>query len=819
MHEGAPYLVSPLLEGTTLREELTAGPLPQRKAIDYALQIANGLAAAHAKGIIHRDLKPENIFITKDDRVKILDFGLAKLKATKTQNVVRPDDVTLLTTQPGVVLGTVGYMSPEQVRGEEADHRSDIFAFGCIFYEMLSGKRAFHKETSAETMTAILKDEPAEMSAEVSGVSPAVERVARRCLEKAQERRFQSASDLAFALENAGGGLASTGILRQTDAVAAAGPTPLFRAALKLVLILALLGIGIWIGRFLGTQGDRPKSISTKATVRKHGYHFPAATNKTGEASILDLAISPDGRWLVYRNADGLWLKRLDRLDPPKFLGSPQARRPFWSPESTQFAYGEQGKILRLSVDGGNPIQVTDRGGIWENAWLTEERIILPRDNGLSEITLTGGNPTRVLGMQESELDYHDAAPLPDGKGVVFIVHRKLAFDTIAVWTPGGGRKTVYQEEGAMLTRPVYSSTGHILFERIDQNPAIWAFSFSLETLSKSSPEEKPFRVAEGALASVSHDGTLVYSFSASDSFFGRRQLVWVDSGTGKVTGRVGEPLYGLNSPRISPDGTKVVATAGAHLRAFDTWVFDLTRGTAAPLSSNQEQEVAPNWFGGSQKVIYSRWSKEGGRIYTKTVDGLQPEQLLFESVSMHAPVRAPYLLLGRPIYGVPWAYLPLQATNQTPIPFPETLSQAMNPKLSPDGKLLAYALGEGPAGEIYVVEFPGFTNNTPVSRGGGKRPEWQADGSHLFYITPDNRSMMAVKVGRDGALSEPLRVCDLPESIFVAQPFVPNTFDVSADGKRFLMVEWVNDPSEAEAKVKPDVVLVENWFEEFRRK
>lgn len=370
-----------------------------------------------------------------------------------------------------------------------------------------------------------------------------------------------------------------------------------------------------------------------------------------------------------------------------------------------------------------------------------------------------------------------------------------------------------------MLRRPVYSSSGHILFERADQNPAIWAFGFSLETLTKSDPDEKPFRVAEGALASVARDGTLAFASSVADSFFGRRRLVWVDRATGQIAGRIGEPLDSLNSPRISPDGTKIVATAGRHLRAFDTWVFDIARGPAAPLSPNQEQDFAPNWFGGSQTVLYSRWTKDGGRIYTNAVDGLQPEQLLMNSVCMQAPPSARYLLLGRPIYGVPWAYLPLQTTNQTPIAFPETLLEAMSPKLSPDCKWLAYASGEEGSSEIYVVEFPSFTNNTLVSRGGGKHPEWQPDGSRLFYITPDNRSMMSVAVRPDGTVGEPSKACDLPDSIFVGYSWVPNVFDVSVDGERLLMIEWVKNPSDGSEQSKPDVVLVENWFEEFRRK
>ena len=210
-HDGSPYIVSELLDGEELREQLNNGPLPQRKALDFAQQIAQGLAAAHERGITHRDLKPENLFVTTDGRVKILDFGLAKLRPLRNESVSSEIDTRKQITDPGTVMGTVGYMSPEQVRGHEADHRSDIFSFGSILYEMLSGQRAFRRETMAETMTAILKEEPPELSETNAKVSLPLDKIVRRCLEKKPERRFHSASDLAFAIESLSGTATSSG--------------------------------------------------------------------------------------------------------------------------------------------------------------------------------------------------------------------------------------------------------------------------------------------------------------------------------------------------------------------------------------------------------------------------------------------------------------------------------------------------------------------------------------------------------------------------------------------------------------------------------
>src|SRR2546429_821845 len=220
-HESSPYIVAELLEGQELRDRLDAGTIPLRKAIDYAQQIVSGLSAAHEKGVVHRDLKPENLFITNDERVKILDFGLAKLRANASEPQASEDATRKAITNPGVVMGTVGYMSPEQVRGQMADHRSDIFSFGTILHEMITGRRAFRRETMAETMTAILKEEPEELTATNPNINPALERIVQRCLEKKPERRFHSAHDLGFALESLSAPTSSSGNTMTTAATAA----------------------------------------------------------------------------------------------------------------------------------------------------------------------------------------------------------------------------------------------------------------------------------------------------------------------------------------------------------------------------------------------------------------------------------------------------------------------------------------------------------------------------------------------------------------------------------------------------------------------
>src|SRR2546425_5935060 len=338
-HEGAPYIVSELLEGETLRERMAGAALPQRKAIDYALQTAHGLAAAHAKGIIHRDLKPENLFVTNEGRVKILDFGLAKLTGTSDGTQSQTEIPTRrVDTDPGVVMGTMGYMSPEQLKGQPADHRSDIFSFGAILYEMLSGKRAFRGDSMAETMSAILREDPPDLSETNKTVSPALERVVRHCLEKNPEERFHSARDLAFAIESLSGAATSSGqtmtdVATATESRELVGMSRLFGnarlawivAAVFLVALVTALALAYW------------RQPSPESQITRFSISLPKGTNAGGFMAPV-LALSPDGRRLVFEATDAsgkrqLWLRLLDSFSSQPLAGTDGASFPFWSPD------------------------------------------------------------------------------------------------------------------------------------------------------------------------------------------------------------------------------------------------------------------------------------------------------------------------------------------------------------------------------------------------------------------------------------------------------------------------------------------------------
>ena len=360
-HDGAPYIVSELLEGETLRERMSGAALPQRKAIDYALQTVHGLAAAHEKGIVHRDLKPDNLFITKDGRVKILDFGLAKLLAVDSSQSQTEVPTRRVDTEPGVVMGTIGYMSPEQLRGKTADHRSDIFSFGAILYEMLSGRRAFRGESTADTLSAILREDPPELSETNKNINPALERVVNHCLEKNPEERFHSARDLAFAIEalSASGGSSSS-----AATILAALPAP--RKNRRELLAWAVAGVLLISTAFLAWFYFR--RAPTDARPVQFVIAMPENTNE-----VSDPVISPDGQTVAFiATPEGkrfLYTRGMGSLEAQRLAGTEDAFSPFWSPDSDYIAFFSTNKLKKIAANGG-PVQTlcdvqSAYGGTW----------------------------------------------------------------------------------------------------------------------------------------------------------------------------------------------------------------------------------------------------------------------------------------------------------------------------------------------------------------------------------------------------------------------------------------------------------------------
>src|SRR5262245_46534189 len=420
-HDGCPYVVSELLEGETLRKRMGGSPLGQRRAIDYALQIANGLAAAHEKGIVHRDLKPDNIFITNDGRVKILDFGLAKLTQPDGNQSQTDVPTRRVNTDPGVVMGTVGYMSPEQLKGRPVDQRSDIFSFGAILYEMLSGRRAFHGESAAETMSAILKEEPPELSDTNKCVSLGLERLVHHCLEKNPAARFHSARDVAFALE----ALSGSGPTSSHAALPAIGWRQMKRRELTawIVAVLALLTtVVLAIAYFRRAPVEVRTVRSFILPPDKSSFDFSVRRGST-------IAVSPDGRRLAFvAELEGkqlLWIQSLDALSVQSLAGTDGAMFPFWSADSRFVGFFADQKLKKIDVSGGPPITLADapdgRGGTWNSEGVI---VFAPDSSGvLHRVSASGGVSTPVTKLDETRVETSHRWPLflPDGEHFLYI--------------------------------------------------------------------------------------------------------------------------------------------------------------------------------------------------------------------------------------------------------------------------------------------------------------------------------------------------------------------------------------------------------------
>ncbi len=576
-YDRAPYVVCELLEGTTLREQLTGTPLPARRAIDYAIQIARGLAAAHERGIVHRDLKPENLFVTRDGRVKILDFGIAKL--VEREPAESGDTLTeRAETDPGLVLVTVGYMSPEQVRGQRVDHRSDIFSFGAVLYEMLTGRRAFKRDSSVETLNAILTDEPPEL-ATASGIVPALDRAVRHCLEKSSEQRFQSARDIVFALEGV------TSHSGETPIIAGAATARANRARIAWVIagLFALTTAALAMVLLLRRDSPEVRSVSFEIAAPDGG----AFQGTLGISS----AISPDGKMLVMVVTTGqapyLFLRPLDSTRSVRLSGTDGASGPFWSPDSQWIGFFAEGKLMRVGVAAGAPQTICAVPGArattpWlVGTWAIENTILftgMDASSGslLRVKTSPGAEPVVVLGPgPEGRLGALPLWPsfLPDG--------RTFLYYSLKIGLPNEIRigSLESSETHAVLqaaSRAVYAEPGYLLFAR---EGVLMAQPFDLRTKRTTGDATAVtddllyFRDLGQSDFSVSKSGILSYQAGDTSS-----RLVWYRR-DGTELDQVGDTAN-FGFPRLSPDGEKVaVNILDRRSGTMDIALFDLLRG------------------------------------------------------------------------------------------------------------------------------------------------------------------------------------------------------------------------------------------------
>ena len=791
---GTPYVICELLEGETLRERLRAGPLASRKAVDYALQIANGLAAAHAKGVVHRDLKPDNIFITDAGFVKILDFGLAKLVTPLGEPEDQTDVATRkVQTDPGAVMGTVGYMAPEQVHGRSVDHRADIFSFGAVLYEMLSGRRAFHGDSAIETLNAILKHDPEELSSTNSNIGPGLERVVLHCLEKKPERRFQSANDIAFALDSLSSVSSLSSQRTVTDSVAPARSWSRERiiwlaACVILVVIAAALAFSLFRRPEVNTRAvqlalSTPQQLSHPHTV----------------------TVSPDGlrvAFLATYSKREIWVRSLDGSNTQALPGTEDAVTPFWSADSHYLGYFAKNKLYKVDTGGGRPQLLCEVPEMSGGAWNRDGVILFGGPQGLSRISAQGGTPTLVTKIDTTEEAHRWPYFLPDGRHFVFLGDAGSTENHhIRV---GSLDSQQSQSLFSAITRVAYAPPGYLLY--VSQG-ALVAQPFDADKLQLSG---EPTVLAESIATvgdnhefdfSVSETGVLAYQTSSR-----KTQLTWFDR-SGKNVGTVGEAdiIFALS---LAPDGKRaLISLLDADGRPNDIWMVDVARGSKSRLTFDPSSDSEGIWSPNGQQIVFS--SNRSGNGHTNLFmtspnasgNDQQLELLNADEIPTSWSPDGKNILTTRWINGRATIWQRQPEAGQGSLVLQSNAFDQAGGVFGPNGRFFAYMSNESGRYDAYVQTFPPSGPKWPISSGGGAFPIWRSDGREMFYFTLDG-TLMAVDVKTDGTFES-----GTPKQLFKIT--VPQTsgmpYAVSADGTRFLL----NAPAEESSA---PLIVVLNW-------
>ena len=795
-------LVLQLIEGPTLADQIAQGPIPVEETLKIALQMAEGLEAAHEKGVIHRDLKPANIKITPEGQVTILDFGLAKALEGETPpdtNLSQSPTLTAAATQAGVILGTAAYMSPEQAKGKLVDKRADIFAFGAVLYECLTGKRAFEGEDISDTLASILAREPG-WDALPDSTPGIIQILLHQCLEKDGQDRLQHIGDIRIQIKQA---------LKQPVTVSSIemGIAPvLWRRALPWgisVMAVIVAGLAWW-------QSASPPPTTTPLLK----FRLPLA----GESAVdsRNLAISPNGKMVAYIQDRQLWIHRLDELEPREIPGAAEGRMPFWSPSSDFVGYFDQsaGKLKRVAVQRGAPRTISDLSFDFNNGatWGSDGTIVFANASGFFEVSAQGGEPQPLLETDGTKPDaWFSPLFLKDGR---LLCVTFLDGNSQIIRVSEGKAQTLLEIPQGRVHSLSYSPTGHLVYQKSQsyfRGGGIWAVPFDLETLEATGA---PFLVEQaGEGPRVSDDGTLIYSTQTD-----LRQLVWVDR-TGQVLGPIGQPQNRMGDIALSRDGTHVGVSAVEDGNA-DIWIHDVERGTKARLTNHPAFDVEPTFSPTGDEVAFA--SQRNGRtnLFIKAANGSGQIRSLAIGEGIGGGV--PYWSLdGQYIaYFVSGSgrtfdlgYLSL-ADNAEPGFLFKTPFHENEPVISPDGRYIAYTSNESGQYEVYVSPFPEGDGKRVVSVNGGMHPKWNGRGDELFYHEVDAVMVVTVDTRSQFKAGNPLKLFDKDDvGIRLHDAYGPlsGVYDVTADGQKFVMLESLEEET--------NLVVVTNWFEELKER
>jgi Tol biopolymer transport system component len=782
---GVHALVMELVEGEDLSRRLTRGAIPLPEAVGIARQIADALDAAHEKGIVHRDLKPANVMMTADGVVKVLDFGLAKpmIGDSDAETLSHSPTTIDVGTREGVLLGTAAYMSPEQARGRIVDKRTDIWAFGCVLYEMLAGRPAFGGDSLSDTIAALISRDP-EWNALPETTTPAVRRLMERCLQKDPKRRLRDIGDARVELENPHAEDAAS-----RTSLAASPRRGIAWAAAGAVLAALAIG-GAWLALREPPAGVRPVRLSVVAP--------PGTTFALRDITEhLQFQLSPQGdRLALLAAARGerqkIWIRSFETGVAQPVAGTDGANGIFWSPDGRSLGFQAEGKLKTVSLEGSATRALTDLSfDVSHGAWSSDGVILFSRGSGgsLVSVPTTGGpiTPVTTLDTARNETAHRWPQFLPDGRFIFFVSSTTPDNTGIYLGSLGSRSKTQLLKTSA---NAVFVEPGHLVFE---QNGVIARQRFDLASGSLVGAPESlgdPIQVLRGPSylpLSGARNGTIAF-WNASLTL---SELVWAD--------RSGRPIRTLaaatryDNPSLSPDGTRVLVTQRSNANENEMWVYDAATGNSVSrMTFTRGVARFGIWGPGGTDVVYSMGTPSGPQIFRKPASGAGDEVQVGSTLAHYAVfpddwsrdgTRLVYVAVSDNAFDV-WS-LDVKQHKQEPVL--DSPANEVQPRLSPNGKWLAYASDETGRWEVYVRGLGDPPGKWQISRGGGMQPVWRGDGREVFYVDLGG-TLQAVTIGGDRSIEHsaptPLFQTTLPNLL---APFRTG-YAVSPDGQRFLL-------------------------------